>query len=144
MMAVIALAFPPIVNHFIPAEVAAAWRAPESEGRLGWLLRESLEKGLLVEISMTTRKSYIGFVLGEDPHGWERDVALLPVLSGYRDLETSRLWITTNYSVLPDVLPGASLENYAVTIAMKDIVSINRFEPEVYQAMKAAGAASAE
>ena len=68
---------------------------------------------------MITRKSYIGFVLGEDPHGWERDVALLPVLSGYRDAETSRLWITTNYSVLPDVLPDASLENYAVTVAME-------------------------
>lgn len=131
---IIAGVVPAAVNWLIPAQVAAAWRAPESESRFGWLLRESLEKGLLVEISTTTGKSYIGYVLEEDPRQWERDVALLPVLSGYRDPTTSRLRITTNYSRLP----SEWMENYAVTIAMKEVVSINRFEPRVYQAMRAA------
>ena len=127
-MVVIALAIPPLVNWKIPA--AAARRAPVEESRFGWLPRESLEKGLLVEISTTTRKSYIGFVLGEDPQGWEQDVALLPVLSGYRDPESVRLRITANYSRLPAEL----LQNYAVTIATKEIVSISRFDPQVYRA----------
>ena len=116
VMVVIALAIPPVVNQIVPADMAAARRAVVDESRFGWLLRESLEKGLLVEISTTTRKSYVGFVLDEDPQGWERDVALLPVLSGYRDPETVRLRITTNYSLLKEGM----LENYAVTIAMKE------------------------
>ncbi len=129
-LAVIALAIPPLVNWRIPEDADAARRAPVEESRFGWLLRESLEKGLLVEISTTTRKSYIGFVLGEDPQGWEQDVALMPVLSGYRDPESLRLRITANYSRLPAEL----LQNYAVTIATKEIVSISRFDPQVYRA----------
>ena len=57
-------------------------------------------------------------------------MALLPVLSGYRDPESLRLRITANYSRLPAEL----LQNYAVTIAKKEIVSISRFDPQVYRA----------
>ena len=58
VMVAIALCIPPVVNQFIPADMAAARRAVVDESRFGWLLRESLEKGLLVEISTTTRKSW--------------------------------------------------------------------------------------
>ena len=130
MLALIALSIPPLVNWKIPEDEAAARRALVEESRFGWLLRESLEQGFPVEISTTTRKSYVGFVLDEDPQGWERDVAILPVLSGYRDPANLRFRITANYV---DLLSDEMAENYAVTIAMKEIVSIARFDRDVYE-----------
>lgn len=118
------------MNRKIPEEEAAARRALVEESRFGWLLRESLEQGYPVEISTTTRKSYVGFVLDEDPQGWERDVAILPVLSGYRDPRNLRFRVTANYA---DLLSDEMAENYAVAIAMKEIVSIARFDRDVHE-----------
>ena len=123
-----------VVNVCISDDEAAARWAEKHESRFGWILRKSLEERLLVEVSTTSRKAYIGYV--RTAAEWERDVALLPFLSGYRDPTTGRLRITTNYSQLPPQW----LENYAVTIAMKEVVSISRFDPKVYNQLRQARA----
>ena len=127
-MALLAFVFSLVTNSRINDEDAAARWAIQNESRFGWLLRESLEKRRLVEVSTTTGKSYVGWVLHNDPGGWERDVALLPVLSGYRKRDTRELMLTRNYAVLG----VESLRDYAVVVSMGQVISICRFDPSVY------------
>ena len=119
-------------------EAAARW-AVENENRIGWILRESLERRRLVEVSLTNGKSYVGFVVDEDPGGWERDVALLPVLSGYRNSRTRRLVLTKNYAALG----AASLRGNAVVLSMNEVVSICRFDTATHRDLKSRGRRSA-
>lgn len=117
-----------ITNARIPHQEAAARWALENESRVGWILRKSLEERQLVEMSLTNGKSYVGFVLEEDPSGWEQDVALLPVLSGYRNEKTKRLVLTKNYAAAG----RKALKGYRVVIPMKAVVSICRFDISVH------------
>ena len=131
----IAIASSAITNAIIPDKEAAARWALENESRVGWILRESLERRRLVEMSLTNGKSYVGFVLEEDPRGWEQDVALLPVLSGYRNERTKRLVLTKNYAVAG----RRALRNYAVVVPVKEVVSICRFDVSVHRQLTGRG-----
>ena len=87
----------------------------------------------LIEISLKSRKSYIGVALESGS-----DVALIPVASGYRDESTYELHITTNYApVFYEFLEGeeSSLvdEDFRVVIPMPEIVAARIFDPEVYE-----------
>ena len=126
---IVAFAASKVINRKIPNKEAAARWASENENRIGWILRESLKRRRLVEISLTNGKSYIGFVIEEDPGGWDQDVALPPVLSGYRSNKTKQLAITKNYAALGQ----SSLRDYAVVLQLKEVVSICRFDVAAHQ-----------
>lgn len=134
-----AIASSVITNARIPDKEAAARWAAETESRMGWILRESLEQRRLVEVSLTNGKSYVGFVLEEDPGGWEQDLALLPVLSGYRNARTKRLVLTKNYAAAG---PPA-LKNFGVVVPVKEVVSVCRFDVAVHQTVASRGTRSA-
>ena len=127
-----------VTNAWITDKEAAARWASENESRMGWIFRESLERRQLLEVSLTNGKSYVGFVVDQDPRGWEQDVALLPVLSGYRNTKTKRLVLTKNYAASRP----RSLEDYAVVLPTNEVVSVCRFDVSVHRDLTSRGMTS--
>ena len=128
------------INRFYKKEKAMRRTARESGNLIELLIRENNESGKLVELSLESGKSYIGFVLesGIARHG-ESDVALLPLNSGYRKEDTQELEITTNYApVLWEFLQNqesSSLdyEDFRIVIPMSKIISARIFDPDLYE-----------
>ena len=124
---------PLVINPFYKRERALRKVATESGNLVELLIRESIDSEKLIEISLKSRKSYIGVALESGS-----DVALIPVASGYRDESTYELHITTNYApVFYEFLEGeeSSLvdEDFRVVIPMPEIVAARIFDPEVYE-----------
>ena len=128
------------INRFYKKEKAMRRTARESGNLIELLIRENNESGKLVELSLESGKSYIGFVLesGIARHG-ESDVALLPLKSGYRKEDTQELEITTNYApVLWEFLQnqessGLDYEDFRIVIPMSKIMSARIFDPDLYE-----------
>lgn len=115
--------------------------ARESGDLIELLISESIEEQKVVEISLRSGKSYIGFALesGITRQG-ESDIALIPIASGYRNKDTQELEITNDYArvileSLDDPSPSPSLvyKDFQIVIPMSEIVSARIFYFEVYQ-----------
>ena len=105
--------------------------------RLDLLLAQSVKEQKFVELSLRSRKSYIGLILGSKitRHG-EPDISLIPLVSGYRDKDTLELEITTNYAPalkksLEDVF-GLQHEDFQIVIPRDEVISARTFYPETY------------
>ena len=123
-----------VMNMAITDQDAASRWVEKNESRIGWILRMSLEKSWLVEISMKTGKSYVGYVI-RMPGQWDPDpgdVALAPAASGYRRRKTRSLKLTRYYAALPN------RQQHLVVLSMAEVVSICRFNPGVYRATNSA------
>ena len=102
------------------------------------MLAEAIEKVSLVEISLRSRKSYIGFVSESGVGiGGDTDVILVPVWSGFRDRYTQDLEIITDYNPILDEYvdsesPQLSYEDFRIVIPIAEIVSARFFLPAVY------------
>ena len=111
-------------------------------GHIELLILDSMEHGKAVELTLRNRKSYVGLVtdlaVGENSSG---DLVLIPMLSGYRNEETLKLEITTDY--IPVVRaytePGSTLteDDFRVAVPLNEIVSARPFEKDVYDAFQA-------
>ena len=115
--------------------------ARESGDLIELLISESIQEQKVVEISLRSGKSYIGFALesGITRQG-ESDIALIPIANGYRNKDTQELEITNDYArvileSLDDPSPGPSLvyKDFQIVIPMSEIVSARIFYFEVYQ-----------
>ena len=128
----------PIPLNWIYGTERAAQKAAVISGDLVELLiAESIADQKLVELSLKSGKSYIGLALesGIERQQVEPDVALIPLLSGYRNQETRELVITTDYSlVIEQALEswGLNYEDFRIVIPMSQIVSARLFFPKVY------------
>ena len=121
LLVIVALVTPRIINWRISDEEASNRWALDDETARDKLLREALEGLKLVEISLANGRSFVGFV-SADPRrleDLERDVAILPKLSGYRDQETHRLVITTDHLDEDD--------NFQVALKLEEMTSISHF-----------------
>lgn len=129
---VLALLLIAVMNRLVTDGDAAARYCRSIEGGAETLLRGSLENRRLVEVSTKSGRSYVGFVvtMGVQDRHWTRDVVLLPVASGYRDPETRRLTLTTNYTSLP-----TTLRNHEVAIMMAEVATIRRFDMDVHRSV---------
>ena len=129
----------PIPLNWVYGAERAAQKAAKSSGDLVELLiAESIADQKLVELSLKSGKSYIGLALesGIERQQSEPDVALIPMLSGYRDKETRELAITTDYPlVIERALEswGLNYEDFRIVVPMSEIVSARLFFPEAYE-----------
>ena len=103
--------------------------------------QNQLSNKKLVEISLRSGKSYIGFALesGITRQG-ESDIALIPTASGYRDKDSQELKITTEYArVIQESLEEQSqaqsltYRDFQIIIPISEIVSARVFYLEVYE-----------
>ena len=103
------------------------------------LIADSIDRGRLVEVSLRSGKSYIGFPNATRIARWpESHVSIFPLSSGYRDKETQELKITTHYApVVRDYLGNkggltrGQLRDLCVVIPRSDIISIRLFDPDL-------------
>lgn len=119
---VLATSIPPIINCKFDAVAAANRWAVVNESDRGRLLRESFEKGRLVEVSLSDGQSHVGFVGTSPRSDFEGDLFLAPELSGYRDTQTRKLVITTEYDDQDD--------DFRIVSLLDRVVSVSHFDPD--------------
>ena len=130
------LVLPLVGNRFYNREKSAAHIAEKNGYRLDLLLAQSVKEQEFIELSLRSRKSYIGLILGSEitRHG-EPDIALIPLISGYRDKDTLESKITTDYaSAIEGSLDGDSDLQYGdfqIVIPRDEVVSARIFHPDV-------------
>ena len=124
----------PVVGNRVWTEEKSAQRAvSESGDHIELLISESIVRESMVEITLKSRKSYIGFALKRRMVNIsEPDISIFPMASGYRNEETLELEITTNYA---PVIEDSELDyaDFQVVIPKSEIVSVRLFDPEFYQ-----------
>ncbi len=144
LTALLGFVLPIIGNQFYDKEKAVRRAAAESGDLIELLIAESIEHQRLIELSLKSRKSYIGFALksGIISQG-ESDIALIPMASGYRNKDTQQLEITTNYAtVVEKSLEESSdliYEDFRIVIPMLEIVSARIFHPQAYEIFQKEG-----
>ena len=131
MLAVI----PPFLFNCVYTPRRAARRvAKKANNLIELLLDEAIRNDLFVEVSLRNGKAYIGSVLSPGLGSDDSDIALIPVLSGYRDKDTQELKITTRYSgmisrAISDYDLGLSY--FRVVVPMSEVVSARIFDFDV-------------
>ncbi len=114
-------------------------RAAEEHGDvISLTVDDAIEQDKLVEISLKEGKSYIGRpykgIFGIRDRG---DVAILPVMSGYRDKNTGNLEITVYYVPIIKSLAKQSSSvdpaDFRVAIPVREVVSARIFSPAVFR-----------
>ena len=132
---------PFLFNQFHDRKKEAERTAKGRGSFIELLIADSRVREKPVEISLRNGKSYIGFVSAFSIEGGiiqrdESDVALIPVLSGYRDNDTKELEITTNYAPVirkwlgENDTSNSSENDFEIVFPISEIVSARIFLPE--------------
>ena len=125
-----------------------AKKAAKDDGNLvDWTMQEALNANVLVEVTTKNGKSYVGLPQSISPPARrENDVVLLPLLSGYRKLETRELIMTTDYRPIlkqwrmekmglaegEKGLAHLSSQDFLVALPYWEIASARRFDLKLY------------
>ncbi len=138
IVAATAVAVPKLLNRWYTEDEGAYDAAKHSGDCIELLLQDSIAKPRLVEVSMRSGKSYMGFV-NDSSIGIpdEADVTLVPVWSGYRDVKTKELRITADYRhVLMDGNHNIHGKHFIVVVPMSEIISACPFDPKIYNQLR--------
>ena len=138
----------PLMLNFVPQfdRMTARRKVAEQDGdEIGLVVGQAILENQLVELSLTTGKSYVGTSLkGTFGHRDTGDIALVPVASGFRHSDTHELVMTTNYAaVIGALLTTRHLDELRVAVPMRDITSARLFDPAIYTAFAAAASSPA-
>ena len=145
LSAALALTTALLWNAVTDRAVAARRVARRSGSQILWLLRDSLAKARMVEVTLRSNKCYVGFAqdTGMTTHRADPDITLIPMASGYRDTDTRELKLTTFYG--PRIAaflethpegPSWKFEDFHVALPFSEIVSARPFDPAVFAAFQ--------
>ena len=68
----------------------------------------------------------------------DEDFEIVPTMSGYRDKDTLKVTYTTDYSaVVEDMAVNGRNIGFTILLSQKNIVSMSRFEEDVWKRFKA-------
>ena len=126
-------------------QLTARQKAAEAAGdHVSLIIDQAMLEGHFVELSLSSGKSYVGApIQGTFGHRDGGDVALIPIVSGYRDKDSRDLVMTTNYATaLKSRLSDLELDNLKVAFPMRDIVSARLFDQELFEVFQGARAAA--
>ena len=136
----------PIVLNRSSKQAVAQLRVAEEDGNLIELMViDSIERGMLVELSLRNGKSYIGIAkkIGV-PVRDHADIALVPMMSGHRDKDTSELRITRNYGPTiqgilndPESPRHLAFDDFQVILPWREVVSARLFDPIAHRRLNA-------
>lgn len=123
----------PFVCNRIWTESESALKVATNNGDLVELkIRESFDSERFIEITLRTRKVYIGRALiNKVANVGEPYVSLIPTASGYRDKDTQELEITDYYDAI-FAESNFSDADFQIVILRSEIVSIRLFDPDTY------------
>lgn len=134
LSALLGIGLPLICNRFYSEGRAALRAAAEAGDLIELLLAESIRHQKLIQISLKSSKVYVGYALDvEPPVRGESDVAVIPLLSGYRDKDTCEMTITNNYVPLIQRYQSdqSALGDLRVVIPKSEIVSGRFFDMDI-------------
>ncbi|GFM29413.1 hypothetical protein [Novosphingobium sp. PY1] len=104
------------------------------------LFRLSLEKDKHAMLAMEDRKVYVGKIinLGEPSAttGMDQDIAIIPLMSGYRDKDTLKVTFTTFYDEVD--------ADISISLRQDNIVSATQFDFDAYKVWNPHSAQTAE
>ena len=137
----LAVSLPYVLNRRYSKNKAAHQIARDSGDLVELLIAESIQQRKLVELSLRSGKSYIGLAResGIMSHG-ESDIALVPIISGYRHKDTQELKITFNYAPMirkslnnQSTASKLQFDDFQIIIPMAEIISARIFDLDVYE-----------
>ena len=135
----LAIMLPPLINLATDKHKWATRIARYSGDLIECLIQDVIESGgkQLVEVSTKSSKCYIGFAQESGvAAGSESDIAISPIVSGYRHSETRDLILTTNYA--PFLLDSElDIEHFRVVIPLAEVASARRIDPELHYRINA-------
>ena len=137
-----------VSNMAIDKQKAVATISKAEFGFVGAKLTYSIQFGKLVEVTLNTRKVYIGLVIDCGIGKGEYDVEILPFFSGYREEKTNEINIVRNYL---DILKarngrvrnGVSVRELTIAFPISQVVSVRLFNIDVYSELNSKGSSEA-
>lgn len=118
-------------------------RKSVEDSPLELFLYQSFLTGSLVQVSVKNDKVYVGIVVAMgDPDGGEtfKEIALLPMMSGYRDKEERKIYLSNDYPQLFFKSVNGLMD--AVYIPRGEIYSYGGFDLDVYTHVNGSGEGS--
>ena len=135
---------PYVLNVFYSKERGYRRAASITGDHMELLISDALRSQSAIEISLRSRKLYIGFVTGQNAsrHS-DMAVSLIPIYSGHRTEDNLNLVIDIDYShsvgrIFADD-PGSKAWNpddLRVVIPVGEIVSVRQFDLAIYRAFQ--------
>ena len=129
-----------IVNWYIIKNKGKAYilaKAIEEEGdEIEQLFKDSAITGELMQITLNNNKVYIGFtdILPEPKK--TNYLKITPVMSGYRDSETKKLTITTEYfkvlKIFTSECPKFDIYDIDITLKQDEILTASIYDQNVF------------
>ncbi|MFN3324305.1 MAG: hypothetical protein ACK5AZ_12470 [Bryobacteraceae bacterium] len=111
-------------------QVGLSWATRQQNNHLLVLFEQAARGNRMIAVSLTNRKFYVGYVkLAPSLDPKDTHLALYPVRSGYRDMETLCLEFTTDYD---PVREAGSHDPYFTVIPINEIHTANFFDPVDY------------
>lgn len=118
-------------GHFFKNKVHVIGELLDDSPLDSLLFKLSLNKNKQVMLSMQDRKVYVGKIIrmGEptETNGMDQDITIVPVLSGYRDKDTLKVKLDTEYNDMPN-----SKTNITLSLRQDAIVSATEFDFDFY------------
>lgn len=133
-----------LLNFFF-SKTKGLTRAAMSHGKFFLLMiQEAFDQSLMIEVTLSSGKVYIGFPLNEMAFDSE-DLSLIPLFSGYRESITKELIVTKEYAKeIKSILDAEKnctgqllLPKFTVIVRTKDIVSARLFYPDIFKKLNA-------
>ncbi|MEX0719081.1 MAG: hypothetical protein WD059_00345 [Balneolaceae bacterium] len=135
-----------IPNYWIDEEEIIKNLIAEDNAGIETILLKALEEAKLVSITLKTRKAYIGFISQNFFNPWSevKSIKVIPVYSGYRHEEDFHIVFTTSYNTVIQYTVESEdieldIEDFQTGIPLSEIVTVNIFDPRVYEQFAAPG-----
>ena len=131
------------VLYFYSKDDAIIWAVNKNGDELETLVKDSALNGQTIQLTLKNDKVYIGFCEETPIPQRTNYLKISPILSGYRDKETKKLEITTNYfkvveEYIKDIEKKEEIEleeitlNTDVIIKQDEILTASIYEQEIY------------
>ena len=122
-------------KHKVDANIILMWRVLADSPLDALLYNSYVSEDKLIMLSLSNRKVYVGVVnnMGEpnEVEGFDQEISLVPILSGYRDKDDLSVHWTTSYQeVDPD-------ENLRIVIRQELIEMASEFDFDTWEAFAA-------
>ncbi|CDF80819.1 conserved hypothetical protein, partial [Formosa agariphila KMM 3901] len=119
------------------------WAIRQNGDEIERLFKDSVEKGFAMQITLKNNKVYVGFSETIPIPQKTNYLTITPIISGYRDSETKRLHITTDYfkvveEFIKDIEEQADENidsihlNTDIIIKQDEILSASVYEQKIY------------
>jgi hypothetical protein len=98
------------------------------------LFKKSFEEGKLIQVTLKNNKFYIGFS-DTIPEPQKTNYLILnPVMSGYRNSETKKMIITTDYlAVIYQYNQGTTIQDISMIIKQDEVLTAGIYEQELFE-----------